>query len=113
MSVDGFSVEDVARLAGVDVSTIRRWARGRNPVLTPSHLTRGGHRRYSQSDLLAAEILGLLRSPSDRPEDGMSTKRALRTLRRLQPTIDAAMARVVSTVAAQSLGTANFHRSPR
>lgn len=106
MSDAGYSVEDVARSARVRPRTIRRWAEsheGAPPVLPPSVVTVGGHRRYSQRDILRAQILGALR------ENGASTRVAVKMLERLLPVVDASVARALA--GAQSLGLSEARRT--
>ncbi len=102
-----YSVDDVARFAGVRARTVRRWAEAKPPVLTPSRVTSGGHRRYSHQDVLEAQILGVLKAR------GMSTRVSKNTAAELLPIIDAALARRISAalpIAGQNDGKMSVSR---
>lgn len=50
-----YTTAEVARLAGVDASTVRRWVEKKH--LVPAATTPGGHYRFNPADV--EELLGL------------------------------------------------------
>ena len=97
-----FSAEQVARSAGVRTRTLRRWARGDQPILQPSEITSGGHRRYTRRQLIEAQILGALKA------EGLSTRIAKRSVPRLLEVVDEAFSR---GLAQKSFVSPNLSRS--